>query len=78
MPLARANGIFLFYQSLIFCLMENAIKHGLKSLCNLANCYEPKKRKYLRRQSVCLTHDKNGVLMQFCGKAHNYSIYVKL
>lgn len=53
------------------------IKIGLAELCRFVNAYEPKKRKYLQKLLCKFTYDKEGVLILFCGIAHNYSHYVK-
>lgn len=53
------------------------IKDGLRRLLFLVNSYEPKYRSILQKRVCKFTPDNNGVLIQYCGKAHYYSVYVR-
>ena len=56
---------------------NGTIKDGLRRLLYLVNSYEPKMRTVLQKRVCRFTEDKDGVLIQYSGKAHNYGVYVR-
>lgn len=49
-------------------------RHARKELLAVANCYEVKKRKFLR--GVFYRHTPQGLHFQWIGKAHDYSYWL--
>jgi hypothetical protein len=56
--------------------LSKAKKKARKELLELANCYEPVKRKVLR--NVVFRIIEGDLSSKYIGKAHDYSFWVKL
>lgn len=56
---------------------QKGIQHGLRRLLLLVNSYEPKQRSVLQKRVCKFTDFKDGTMIQYVGKAHDYSVWVK-